>query len=313
MKAKYNISGLILSTILFWVLAFLISSQATLFLLLRNISFGFLLFYGGILLGMFGMLFSEYQGIEYKILQKEKFELTLKDGVIIHGEIMTGNTSDSSPVVLACHGYLGDMQGIYSVAYPLVLQGYKVICYNHRGHGKKPFKSGGKKYDIEKTFMDVQQIVDFIVSRPDLNYEKLAAVGFSLGGHVLLTGGYIDPRIKLVMAFCTGHDWSETNKFWSWYVRFFFRLTGLPIYPPEELNQKLSPKCFLEKKMENKIVCLAHTKNDMLIPYEGFLKNKELLGLSDEQTIVFDHGDHVFFGQNTVYLSQIIKWLKDYL
>ena len=313
MSAKILVPAVIISTILFWILALIIPTQAALFLVFRNISFGILIFYGGILLGMLGMFFSQYRGIEYKLLQRERFELTLKDGVSLHGEILTGNTNDSSPVVLACHGYLGNMERNYKVAYPLVLQGYKVVCYNHRGHGKKPFKSGGKRYEADKIFMDVQQVVDFIEARPDLNHEKLAGVGFSLGGYTLLTGGYIDPRIKLVMAFCTGHDWIEVNHFWSWYVRLFFRLTKIPVYPPEELNRKMSPKYFLEKKIENKIVCLAHAKNDFLVPYEGFLKNKELLGLPEEQTIVFERGDHIFVGQTTVYLSQIIKWLNDYL
>ncbi|NVM54003.1 MAG: alpha/beta fold hydrolase [Candidatus Helarchaeota archaeon] len=259
------------------------------------------------------MLSTEYRGIEYKSLHREKFELTLKDGILIHGEILTGSTKDSSPVVLVCHGHLGSVETIYPIAYPLVVQGYKVVCYNHRGHGKKPFKSGGKPFELVKISMDVQQVVDYIVSRPDLNHEKLAAVGFSLGGYTLLTGGYIDPRIKLVMAFCAGHDWSEMNHYWRWYIRLFYRLAKLPIYPPDDLNRKLSPKYFLERKIENKIVCLAHAKNDILVPYDAFLKNKELLGLPDEQTIVFERGDHGFTGQTTVYLSQIIKWLNDYL
>ncbi|NVM30805.1 MAG: alpha/beta fold hydrolase [Candidatus Helarchaeota archaeon] len=313
MSAKILVPAVILSTILFWILALVFPTQAALFLILRNISFGIFLFYGGLLLGMLVMLFTEYEGIEYKSLQREKFELTLKDGILIHGEILTGNTKDSSPVVLICHGHLGRMESIYLIAYPLVLQGYKVVCYNLRGHGKKPFKSGGVSFEIDKTSMDVQQIIDFIVSRPDLNHEKLAAVGFSLGGYILLTGGYIDPRIKLIIAFCTGHDWLEMTQFWKWYIRLFYKLMRLPIHPSEEFSRKISPKYFLEKKIENKIVCLAHAKNDRLVPYKAFLKNKELLGLPDEQTIEFDRGDHGFFGQTTVYLSQIIKWLNDYL
>lgn len=314
MAVKYLIIVLILSPICFWLLAVFIPAQAVLFFLLRDITFGFLILIGGIFLGIAFMMFNQYNGIDYKLLKRENFELTLSDGIMIHGAILTTDSQDdSSPVVLACHGWRMSMEKLNQVVYPLVVQGYKVVYYNHRGHGKKPFKSGGNKSEIDKTFMDVQQIVDFIVKRPDLNHEKLAAVGFSLGGGTLLTGGYTDERIKLVMAFSATHDWLETTHWWSWYIRLGFRLTGLIIFPSDELNRKLSPKYYLDKKKEGKVVCLAHAKNDRIVPFEGFLKNKELLNLPDEQTIVFEQGDHGFMGQNTVYVSQIIKWLNDYL
>lgn len=312
MLAKYLLPALIISTILFWVLAIFIPIQATLFLLLRNISFGILLFYGGILIGMVIMLLTEYKDIEYKPLQKEKFELKLKDGVVLHGEILTANTDDSAPVVLALHGWDNVMDILNPITYPLVVQGYKVVQYHHRGHGRKPFKSGGNKTEITKTFLDVQQVVDFIEFRPDLNHNKLAAIGFSLGGTTLLTGGYLDPRIKLIMAFCATHDWNELTHWWPWYIRLFYRLSGLLINPPDDLNRKVSPKYYLQKKMD-KVVCLAHAKSDRIVSYEGFLKNIDLLTLPDEQILAFEKGDHGFFGQTTIITSQIIKWMNNYL
>ncbi|MHA1648688.1 MAG: alpha/beta hydrolase family protein [Candidatus Helarchaeota archaeon] len=312
MFAKYFIPILIITTIVFWICAFLLPTQATFFLLLRNITFGILIFYGGLLIGMLVMLLTEYKNIEYEHLRKEPFELTLADGIKLYGEILTGKTTDSSPVVLACHGWGSDMTQLYPMVYPLVVQGYKVVCYNHRGHGKKPYKSGGNKSDIDKTFMDVQQVVDFIEKRPDLNHEKLGAIGFSLGGYTLLTGGYLDPRIKLIIAFCAGHDWLEMNEFWAWYIRLFYRLDGLIVFPNEDLNRKLSPKYFLQKPSK-KIICLSHAKNDRIVPYDGFLKNKKLLTLPDENTLSFKKGDHGFFGQWTIIVSQMIKWLNDYL
>ncbi|MHA1277266.1 MAG: alpha/beta hydrolase family protein, partial [Candidatus Helarchaeota archaeon] len=226
MLAKYLLSGLIfgIAVIIFWVLALVIPEQATLFLILREIFIVLLLILGGILLGMLILTGTQYKNIEYEHLTKETFEITLSDGVQLHGEILSGNTDEMSPVIILCHGWGGSIEQIYPRAYPLVVQGYKVVCYNHRGHGKKPNKSGGDKTEIEKTFMDIQQVVDFIEKRPDLNAARLGAVGFSLGGYTLLTGGYLDPRLKVVIAVCAGHDWKEMIDFWSWYVRFFFRL-----------------------------------------------------------------------------------------
>ncbi len=313
MLAKYILPILIVSTILFWILAILIPTQGSLFILLRNVFFGISLLYGGILIGIAHRILNANKNVEYKHLEKEKFVVTLTDGVQLHGEILfSAKTDDNSPVVLACHGWLGNFEALYPTVYPLVLQGYKVVCYNHRGHGLKPYLSGGNKSEIDKTFMDVQQVIDFIEKRPDLNHEKLGAIGFSLGGYTLLTGGYLDLRLKLVIACCTGHRWTQHQEFWAWYVHLFFKISRLPIAVSEELNQKLSPKYYLSKKMD-KVVCLISTKNDRIVSYDGFLKNKEMLNLPEDQVLDFETGDHGFFGQSTVLVSQIIKWLKDYL
>lgn len=314
MFAKYLVPVLILSAILCWIVAIILPGFALLFLFLRDIFFLIIILIAGILLGMLLLMRTEFNGIEYAPLEKERFTITLMDGIRIHGEILQTSAMDTStPVVLVCHGWLNNIKGVYSFAYPLVAQGYKVVCYNHRGHGIKPYKSGGKRSEIYKTFMDIQQVVDYLVGRPDLNHERLAAIGFSLGGYTLLTGGYLDERIKLVIAFTAGHDWLEMNHFWSWYVRLFFRLTGLIINPSDELNRQLSPKFFLQHNIPNKTVCLVNVKNDRVIPFDGFIQNKKLLELPDAQTLVFEKGDHAFFGHITVCMAQVFKWLQTYL
>jgi len=313
MLAKYFVPLLIILTILFWILAILIPLNAAIFLLLRDIIFGVLLFYGGILIGMLLMLLTQYNGIEYNPLKKERFEFTLSDGVKIHGAILSTDADASKPVILACHGWNGQMEQLDSITYPLVVQGYNVVYYNHRGHGRKPFKSGGNKAEVDKTLtQDVHEVIDFIESRTDLNHEKLGAIGFSLGGFTLLTGGYLDSRLKVVIACCAGHDMVEIHHSWPWYIRFFYRMTRMLMFPPDEFNRKISPKYYLGTKVD-KVVCLAHAKNDRIVPYENFLKNKEILNLSEENTLSFEKGDHGFFGQNTVLVSQIIKWLNQYL
>ncbi len=314
MIAKYVLPILIFTTVLFWLLTIFIPIQAGLFTLLQYISLGILLFYLGILLGS-GMTYAtQYKGIDCPGLIRERFTTTLSDNVVLHGQILSTSKMDhTTPVVLACHGWFGNIEWRNDLTYPLVIQGYKVVTYNHRGHGLRPYKSGGNKAELQKTVMDVQQVVDFIESRPDLNHEKLAAIGFSLGGTTLLIGGYLDDRIKLIMAFCTSHESLKTNRSWARVIRFLFRLSGLNINPSEALNRQISPKYFLDQRKENKVVCLAHTKNDRVVPYDAFLQNKELLELPEEQTIVFERGDHAFTGQNTVLLSQVIKWLKTYL
>ncbi len=313
MIAKYIVPLLIFLTIGFWILAILMPLNAATLIMLRDITFGIFIFYAGILLGMLLITLTQYNNIDYGDLKKERFELTLSDNVKIHGAILSTDGDASKPVILACHGWNAQMEQLHPLIYPLVVQGYKVVYYNHRGHGKKPFKSEGKKAEIDKTLAkDVREIIDFIESRPDLNHQKLGAIGFSLGGFTLLTGGYLDPRLKVVIACCAGHDMVAVHRSWPWYMRFFFRTSGMPMFPPDEFNRKISPRYYLGTKVE-KVVCLTHAENDRVVPFENFLKNKELLNLSDEYTLSFKTGDHGFFGQDTILVSQIIKWLDKYL
>lgn len=313
MIAKYIVPLLIFLTIGFWILAILIPLDAATFTLLRDITFGIFLFYAGILLGMLLITLTQYSTIAYGPMKKERFELTLSDNVKLHGAILSADDDASKPVILACHGWNSLMEQLHPIIYPLIVQGYKVVYYNHRGHGRKPFKSEGNKSEIDKTLAkDVREVIDFIESRPDLNHQRLGAIGFSLGGFTLLTGGYLDPRLKIVIACSAGHDMAAIHRSWPWYIRFFYRASGMPMFPPDEFNRKISPRYYLGTKVE-KVVCLAHTKNDHLVPFEHFLKNKELLNLSNEYTLSLERGDHGFFGQDTILVSQIIKWLNKYL
>jgi len=313
MSAKYLIPILILLTVLFWVLELVVPAQVALFVLLHNISFILLLLYSSIRLGMYLHMLIEWEDVEYGDLQRERFELTLPDDITIHGEILTTEKMNhSSPVVLACHGWTGRMAMLNIYTHPLLAQGYKIVRYNHRGHGRKPYKSGGNKAEIEKTFMDVKQLVDFIESRPDLNHERLGAMGFSFGAHIVLTEGYRDPRLKIVIACSASDDWKAMQKAWPFYIRFIFRLSGMKMFPPDELNKKLSPKYYLNQKMD-KVVCLVHAKNDHFVSINGFFNNKKQLNLPNENTLVFETGDHGLFNKYTIVVSQIIRWFNDNL
>ena len=73
----------------------------------------------------------EWEG--YFDLKKEPFELKMRDGYIIHGDVsLNGN---SKKFMILCHGHGSTREGSTKYALTYYKLGYSIIRYDHRGHG----------------------------------------------------------------------------------------------------------------------------------------------------------------------------------
>lgn len=106
-------------------------------------------------------------------LDGKPFEITTDDGASIRG-VSTGR----GPTVVLLHCWTGRRELWASVADGLLEAGFRVVAYDHRGHGES--STGREPISLDRLDADLQHIME------DQNVDEAVVVGHSLGGAVAL-------------------------------------------------------------------------------------------------------------------------------
>ncbi|TFF95023.1 MAG: alpha/beta fold hydrolase [Promethearchaeota archaeon] len=83
--------------------------------------------------------------------------------------------------VLFHHGYTGKKEKVFRFAFPLAMEGCVVLCPDARGHGESKNKAFNMN-DFKGILEDVSKEIDFLANLPEVDSEKLAMMGHSMGG-----------------------------------------------------------------------------------------------------------------------------------
>ena len=194
---------------------------------------------------------------------------------------------------------------------------YAVLAFDVRGFGKSP----GKKVINPKTYADIPKVIDFGEKLEQVDPTKMGYVGMSLGGQMTLTGTYLDKRIKALIAIAAPHNAKENftrgnrsfkDHTWLTFLRIM-GVNGKNIKDKE--NEMISPEFILQKDNRelNDRVMLISARDDHVINHEQFLKNREVLGLSNDQVLLLENGDHTMFHQELSILATILRFFKEKL
>lgn len=150
-------------------------------------------------------------------LPYKKFKVTLRslDGVLICAFLsipVQGEEQHSKPwpVIVTTPGYSGKSHGVMLSE---CQRGYAILQVFPRGQGEseqlwkmdRPDKlTGHLDYPegayYQGAYADVMRMIDFVMSRDDLDSKHIALVGTSQGGGISLAVGALDSRVKVVVA-----------------------------------------------------------------------------------------------------------------
>ncbi|MFE5474120.1 3-oxoadipate enol-lactonase [Nocardia sp. NPDC056541] len=107
--------------------------------------------------------------------------------------VVVDGPSDAPAVVLS--GSLGSDSRMWSPQVePLVAAGFRVVCYDHRGHGRSPVPAG--PYTVGELGTDVVDLLD------RLGLARVHFVGLSLGGMVGMWLGRHQPERLMSLTLC---------------------------------------------------------------------------------------------------------------
>ncbi|MFD0750471.1 alpha/beta hydrolase family protein [Mucilaginibacter calamicampi] len=165
-------------------------------------------------------------------------EATEKMPVVIYKPVIKGQTK--FPVVIFLHGTGGskDAGEVKAVLLPLVKRGIMAVSIDARYHGERVEGGahGSREYVtaayqawktndathhaypfLYDTSYDLLQLVDYLVTRPDVNADRIGMGGISMGGMETYMAAAVDPRIKVVVVGIAAQSfkWVLDNNQWQ--------------------------------------------------------------------------------------------------
>jgi dienelactone hydrolase len=116
------------------------------------------------------------------------------DGVTLSGWYVP---SRNGAAVVALHGAGSTRSAVLPHAAVLAEHGYGVLLFDARGHGR----SDGRAMDFGwYGDLDTDAAVSFLVERPEVDADRIAALGLSMGGEEAIGAAAADPRLRAVVA-----------------------------------------------------------------------------------------------------------------
>jgi dienelactone hydrolase len=90
------------------------------------------------------------------------------------------------------------------IALHLARRGYVTIApdYPSFGEHEYDFKRGGYKSGVMKAVADNIRAIELLCEQPEVDPERIGAIGHSLGGHTAIFTALYEPRIKVVVSNC---------------------------------------------------------------------------------------------------------------
>lgn len=262
----------------------------------------------------------------------EDIEIPVGAGHFLVGDIVrTPFTREKdAPVLIVCHGLGSVRQRNYQYGLSLSLLGFAVVFYDARGHGETAF---GERWDGYYTIRDLNKVVNFVEKRGEETGEfskNIIVLGFSMGGAVVLNEGYLDTRVKCVIACCTFGDYKMTairkrKNLKEVLIKAGYEIQGINQNPSDLQSRLVSPllNAFNRKKgffdhpvawdvNNNYRVFLAHAEVDSFVNFENFEINRDALDLKPQNYIVFKKkmkADHKFSRGETALLGKMLYFL----
>ncbi len=242
-----------------------------------------------------------------KNLEIEDVDIPInKDSIKLKGSIYyTLRTPLKAPWIIILAGFLAHRGTDFVITFieRFAREGYYVLSYDYRGHGEN--RQAVDKNDLykmtPKIFSDIQEVVSWVLENQlnRLLEENIILFGRSYGGAIVLTYGFIDKRVKFLIALCTRYDYSTVQ-------------LKIPDDLKNKMSKIISPKYYLvNAPSNNERVLIAHCKDDKRIPFNNVLHIKEHLGLREENVLIYENGGHSFEGHKDHLFKRIIEFLKE--
>lgn len=210
---------------------------------------------------------------DYPGLRPEPVTLPSSTGIALAGTFFPGR---SRATIVVSHGYGNDQGEVLPLAAFLQRAGYGVFTYDMRHRGG----SGGDAITMGALEQhDLVSVVDYLVTRPDVDPERIGALGISLGGATTILAAARDPRIRAVIDDCGFSDVASAT------ATAFEHFIGLPAFPFAPLSVAIS-----ERRIGHSVS--ASRPVDVV----GQISPRPLLiihGLADEQ-VPPDHSRRLF-------------------
>ena len=184
------------------------------------------------------------------------------------------------PCIVFLHGYGGSKENILSMANMIAADGYAVIAIDAEFHGER-VEEGKELYSpnlnesrkgIIQTIVDLRRAVDYLETRPEIDMNKIAYVGGSMGGILGAIFIGVEPRIKAAALLVAGGNMSlmikESQHYTMPAIREYLENENMPYKELQKFLDPIDPINFIDKFSPRPLV-FHLGKYDRIVPAEA--------------------------------------------
>jgi len=179
------------------------------------------------------------------------------DGRTLHAWFMPApgaSASNPGPAVLHVHGNAGNIASHAGFSDYLPRHGVSVLIFDYRGYGRSD--SGWRN---RKTLMrDSLAAFEALLSRPEVDPERVGVLGVSLGGVFAIELAARSPQIRAIATISAFESWSRIARDHAWWVGAALIPSGLD---PRGAIPRLSGRNWL----------IVHGLDDKIVPHRHAL------------------------------------------
>ena len=231
-------------------------------------------------------------------------------GMTVRGDLHI--PSPGMPCVVLCHGLESHKDTVKwrTFAHKLTDSGLAVLRFNFRGCGEGLERSDGAFEDTTLTsrVQDLKAALDFLGTQ-DIDHDRVAAIGSSLGGAVVIAAD--DPRLRVLALLATPAWLGMLDPSPS--AEFLLLPSGQRLHRhfSEDAKRYDLPSALARQR---KPVLVLHGSNDQLVPVEQAHTLYACAAQPKHLSIIAD-GDHSFHQPEQLeqVMESAIGWVRQHL
>jgi pimeloyl-ACP methyl ester carboxylesterase len=143
----------------------------------------------------------ESESVELGEITSEDIIVEAADGLELDATFYAAEGLENAPGVILLH-MLGSRRTVWEqvgLADELAANGYAVLALDMRGHGDT-----GRAADWVQAEDDIQRVWQYLVDRPEVDGERTAVIGGSIGSNMALIAAANEPAIKTAVLLSPG-------------------------------------------------------------------------------------------------------------
>lgn len=234
---------------------------------------------GAFVMGFDGMFYFPdritYQSPEELRLTYEAVFFTTSDGLKLSGWFFPAH-GRARGTVIQFHGNAGNISAHFQLVAWLIWRGYNVFVFDYRGYGR----SEGR-VTRAGTILDGHAALDYVLSRDDVDLERVFALGQSLGGAVATVVAAERPEIRALALDSTfsgyrriGSRHLQRMLYFKWVADLIARAGLSGDHDPIDYVARISPRPLLVIASREDRICFHELGREL---YEAAGEPKEFI------------------------------------
>ncbi len=225
------------------------------------------------------------------------------------------NTGEPAPCIIFLHGIGQRGSFLEDIAGPFVEAGYAMASFDQYTRGSRKLVDASAvgharafRERAAKTVIETRRLADYLVTRPDIDPERIYLMGASYGAITGSTAAAFDPRFKAVVLVYGGGDLRHllgsptTSRELGWAAPLLTGIARWYLAPADPIRHvaDIAPRPLLmQNGREDSVVspAAAQALHDVA---------------RDPKTLVWYDGDHIGLDEATVLrvLHDALRWIE---